>query len=289
MSLILTEISNAGIAMVADSSISMRNPVTGQTEPHKKDWLKILKVPRIHAAVAYWGNIGAVSGAEPFDQWLTTRIRDGAYTDLPSFANFLATELNTAAHDAPLPHEQCVGIHVAGYHPWQDNISRPTFYHVLNGDGHIAIRHHVTNQNGQQVLTRIDHQWIAEPRRLFYAHLDYPSDGRPLAESIAKLEAGYITRNGDYFPYLLISDGINFTQQTLQLSGISLPANPDRLGSRLGYLSLVMQTVIAIYGCSSLTEVVGGYVTALGITRNAAYLESTRKTKFPVLRALRFH
>jgi len=289
MSLILTEISNAGIAMVADSSISMRNPVTGQTEPHNKDWLKLLKVSRIHAAVAYWGNIGAVSGAEPFDQWLTTRIRDGAYTDLPSFAGFLAAELNTAAHNVPLPHGQCVGIHVAGYHLWQDNISRPTFYHVLNGNGHIAIRYHSANHNGQQVLTRIDHEWVAEPRTLFRANLDYPAAGRPLAESIAGLQEGYITRNGDYFPFLLISDGINYTRQTLKLSGISLPSNPERLGSRLGYLSLVMQTVIAIYGCSSLTEVVGGYVTALGITPDATYLESNRRTRFPALRALRFH
>ncbi len=63
MSLILTEISNVGIAMVADSAISMLNPKTLKTEAHERDWLKLLKVPRLRAAVFYWGNIGAVSGA----------------------------------------------------------------------------------------------------------------------------------------------------------------------------------------------------------------------------------
>jgi hypothetical protein len=61
MSLILTEISNAGIAMVADPAISMLNPVTHKVEAHQKDWLKLLKVQRINAAVSYWGNIGAVT------------------------------------------------------------------------------------------------------------------------------------------------------------------------------------------------------------------------------------
>jgi hypothetical protein len=285
MSLILTEISSAGIAMAADSAISMRNPQTGQTEAHEKDWLKLLKAQRIMAAVAYWGNIGAVSGQQDFDEWLELRLRSNAYNDLPSLAGFLADELNKATKNKPLPYDQCVGIHVAGYHKWEDGVARPTFYHVHNGHGHIAPNYTLGLAQGQIVVTGMNPEWVAEPRRLFQAHLDYPSPASPLAQNIAGLDGGYITRNGDYFPYLLISDGMNFIRQTLGLAGISLPRDDKKLGPRLGYLSLVMRTVISIYSCSSLTEIIGGHVTALGITPDGRYEGiTTRKSKFVALR-----
>lgn len=286
MSLILTQISNAGIAMVADSAISFLNPKTGEIETHQKDWLKLLKVPRIHAAVSYWGNIGAVSRAQAFDEWLAERIKTNAYDDLPSLAHYLASELNSACQNKPLPNGNYVGVHVSGYHPWQDDVNRPMFFHVHNGDMHIAINYETANKGGQQVIIGISHKLVAKPRKLFEAHLDYPSANRSLADNVSGLDSGYITRNGDYFPYLLIADGLEFTRQTLRVAGVTLPRDPERLGSRLGYLSLIMQTVIGIYGRSSLAKIVGGHVTALGITPDARYVgETTRKSKFVSRRA----
>ena len=160
------------------------------------------------------------------------------------------------------------------------------FFHVHNGHGHIAIKYDVASFNGQPVLAGISSKWEGEPRRLFQAHLDYPSDQHSLADNIEQLKTGYITRNGDYFPYLLISDGLNYTRALLNYAGVSLPRDPEKLPSRLGYHALIMQTVIAIYDRSSLTKIIGGHVTALGIAPDSRYVgESTRRSKFVSRRA----
>src|SRR4051812_38626445 len=93
MSLVLTELSEAGIAMAADSAISMQSK--GQTVSREM-WKKLLKVPKIKAGISYWGTIGLIT-SERFDVWLEWKIAQGAYADLRSFADYIAAELNNAA------------------------------------------------------------------------------------------------------------------------------------------------------------------------------------------------
>jgi len=125
------ELSKAGIAMVTDSAISKL--VNGHIRTiDQQQWAKLLKVQRIGAAVSYWGSIGYITSAR-FDHWLDRKIREGNYTDMPSFADYLANAINQACHQLPIA--EPVGIHVAGYNVWADEVRRPTFYHVHNGHG----------------------------------------------------------------------------------------------------------------------------------------------------------
>jgi hypothetical protein len=124
MTLVLTEVSQAGIAMVADSAISPLRKGLIVTRDQQQ-WKKLLKVRRIQAGVSYWGGIGYIT-RERFDEWLERKIEQGTYKDLASFADYLATEMNNAARGKPIP--QPAGIHVAGLHSWPDGSRRPSFF-----------------------------------------------------------------------------------------------------------------------------------------------------------------
>jgi hypothetical protein len=77
MTLILTELSNAGIAMAADSAISML--INGKiVTKDQRHWTKLLRVPRIKAGISYWGSIGLIHKGR-FDEWLEQKIQNGSY------------------------------------------------------------------------------------------------------------------------------------------------------------------------------------------------------------------
>ena len=73
MTLVLTELTPAGIAMAADSAIVLRKGGS-LIERNKRNWQKVLTVPSILAGNSYWGCIGAVTSVQ-FDQWLANVIR----------------------------------------------------------------------------------------------------------------------------------------------------------------------------------------------------------------------
>lgn len=123
--------------MAADSSISIlkRGKVLSVNREY---WKKLIKVDRIAAGISYWGTIGLIT-QDRFDEWLEHKIASGSFTDLLSFANYLAKELNDAAGDKLMRQNQPAGIHVAGMHEWEDGKLRPTFYHVHNGHLHVEL------------------------------------------------------------------------------------------------------------------------------------------------------
>jgi hypothetical protein len=87
MTLVLTELSNAGIAMAADSAITQLSPSGKITDIDKQGWTKILRVPKIGAAISYWGMIGLVTQTQ-FDIWLQRVIDDeNNYDNLEEFCN----------------------------------------------------------------------------------------------------------------------------------------------------------------------------------------------------------
>ena len=214
MTLILTELSQAGIAMAADSAISYYEPNGNIKHVDHKGWKKLLWVPRIRAGVSYWGFVGKVV-SQRFDEWLEDRIASQNYRDLRNFADFLADELNSKCRNQPLDSNECVGIHVAGYHSWEDNVRRPTFYHVHNGHGHILYQGTVAvaarGMNGQPIqrLLPTNPTWVWAPRGLFQVNDDFPNHNRSPADNLAMFSGGpYLTRNGDIGHYILIGDAL---------------------------------------------------------------------------------
>lgn len=261
MTLVLTELSNVGIAMAADSAITRLS--RGRViEVDQQGWAKLLRVPSIEAAISYWGMIGAVTQAR-FDTWLERMISSGSYTDLESFVDCLADALNDACHGKPLAEGQDVGIHVAGYSQWTDGERRPVFFHVHNGHGRMVIQHE-KDQDGR--LVAVHPKWAADPRKLFEKHRDFPQASKSVEENLTILQTGYITRNGEYFLYSVIWQHLQQALNYINLiPNVSIPRDPTRLSSRKGFLHTILETMVRIYRCSNQSRIIGGTVTSLGI------------------------
>jgi hypothetical protein len=302
MTLVLTELSEAGIAMVADSAISFLDPVTRVPKDSDKQWQKLLRVPRIKAAIAYWGEIGRVEPQQRFDEWLHDWIHTASYDDLPSFAEALAAHLNRACKGKILDEGQTVGIHVAGMHLWADNKLHPTFFHVHNG--HATVEIQVNTDDNEIMLSagtavyriptgsarlpelkdlllaaqcpgaKLNYNRRDEPRKLFEAHRDFPDSNLTPDVNLQRLAAGYLTRNGDYAPFVLIAGAMDMVRIGLNtVPGVSIPRKPDQIGARIGYLHMLMQTVIRTYHCSTMNRIIGGQISSLGITPNGTYYD----------------
>jgi len=264
MTLVLTELSDAGITMAADSAITKLS--RGRIiEVNQQGWLKLLRVPRINAAVSYWGTIGAVTQIQ-FDTWLQRVIDTENYDDLESFAGRVANALNTACRNRPLANGNDMGIHVTGYSQWLDGVRRPVFYHVHNGHGKFNINE-IKDERG--VITAVIPEWQSEPRGLFEVHQDFPFLTKTIDENVAILHNGYITRNGAFFIYAVLWHHMQYALQYINLiQGVSLPRNMSDLSSRKGFLHTMLEMIIQLYRCSNQSRIIGGTVTSLGIGEN---------------------
>ena len=75
--------------MAADSAITYTHPRSRKiTRINETGWTKVLKAPKIYAAVGYWGDVGRIHSE--FDRWLQKEIDQASYSDLPSLATALA-------------------------------------------------------------------------------------------------------------------------------------------------------------------------------------------------------
>lgn len=265
MTLVITEVSNVGIVLAADSAITkMRgNKII---EIDQQGWRKVLEVPAIKAGISYWGMIGSVTSIR-FDQWLERVIASGNYSDLASFADHLANSLNKACNNKPLTDTRGLGVHVAGYATWGDGKKRPFFYHVHNGHGAMQIQHEVEKLvDGRNRLVAVHPRWEGEPRKLFEKHQDFPCENKSLEENLQILNNGYITRNGDYFFYSIIWDKLQQGFSYLNLiPNVSIPRDPNKLNSRKGLLHTALETTIRVYRCSNQSKIIGGKVRSLAI------------------------
>lgn len=280
MTLVLTEVSKVGIVMAADSAITYSVDSQGRPiEKQQKYWDKLIRVPSIKAAVSYWGIIGAVN--KQFELWLKRVIEIGkqkSYYDLDSFADYLANSMNKACGDKPLAENQCVGVHVAGYTKWEDGERRPAFYHVHNGHLHMETEIETIDVNGQKILKAVHPKLVADPRKLFEKHKDFPKESESLEANLRFLDIGYITRNGDYFVYAVLADHIERAIGFINhIPGVSIPRDPSSLGSRKGYVHLMLETMVRIYACSRMGRVIGGEVKSLAIGFNGYLSQAGKK------------
>jgi hypothetical protein len=236
MTLILTEVSKAGIAMVSDTMIRMVSPNDGQIitgRPptyHKKLFIiKPLGPLKLSGAVSYWGTIGQIiPDPNEFEDWIGSLAHNTTATSLIGFADELAQAVNARCNNKIL--SQPVGFHVAGYDAWSDFCPRPTFLHVHNGhlnmglnlnDGECYASVPTGSANKEQPITFEEKQFIGlashyingakvhyDPkicsRSLFRTNNDFPDTKQNLETNLKPLDQGYRTLNGDYPPIALI-------------------------------------------------------------------------------------
>jgi hypothetical protein len=264
MTLLLTECSTAGVVMAADSAITtFRNGHI--VEVDQQGWCKVLKARKVRAAIGYWGFIGRIHAIR-FDEWLKKEIDRATYSDLPSLAVALADILNKACRNKPLADDQGAGLHVAGFHPWDDGQRRPFFFHVHNGHGYVNIRPVSQPLPQGEHLVEVRPRLILGPRTLFEPHQDFPSKDLTLEQNLDMLQSAYTTRNGDFFCYAVLWDSLQRAFNYLNLiPGFSIPRAPTSLGSRRGLLIAALETTIRVYRCSNQSRIVGGQVTSVAI------------------------
>lgn len=267
MTLVITELSNTGIVMAADSAITKYDRKTRKVlEVDQQGWAKLLPVRSIQAGISYWGMIGAITDVQ-FDDWLKKEvINSKAYDSLEAFADVLVLSLNKACHNKPLSQGEDVGLHVAGYMTWVDGIRRPAVFHVHNGHGTTDVMHHYEMIDGSQHLVRVIPTWKADERKLFEKHLDFPDTSKTLEENLWQLQNGFILRNGSYFIYAVIWEQMKAALAYINLiPDVSIPRDPDNLGSRKGLLHTVMDMMVRIYRCSNQSPIIGGTVKSIAI------------------------
>lgn len=224
MTLILTEISNFGIAMAADSAVtfSRRRVYVGAQ--------KLLPVRTINAGVSIWGR-GSI-GNKPADEWMQNFINNEVDKQMKlwDMASLLADELNQAFCGVI---DDRMGIHVAGFDE-KNGIRGPAFYHVHNGHYHIEF------VNGKIDIVPEEYP----PIREFRAHEDHPP--KKLNENYF-----YIIRNGDFSIFSILFDKVSPLLSNLySMAGLIFPY-PENLSARGEYLRFWIKTISEIYRLSN--------------------------------------
>jgi hypothetical protein len=240
MTLVLTQLSQNGISMAAESAVTFQISAPGGGTTHRvlHGARKLQPVPHIQAGISCWG-MGSIAGTDT-DLWVEDFIRrsQSSTNDLQSFTALLAKELNAIFP----PKSPNSGFHVAGY-VQSSSGSLPAFYHVHNGMS--------------QYYSSINPD-------IFNANLDMPPKEYPPGQF-------GITRNGDYklyahfFNYLF--SFINSIPTNPQFAGVQIPS-PNNLYTEAKLLRLQIQTVAGLYDVSNLVPGIGGPVSILGIGPN---------------------
>lgn len=231
MTLIITEVSSAGVAMLSDTMIREVGLISGQiltgippTYQRKLFVLPPLGPLRLWGAVSYWGGFGhMVKNKSDFEPWLAGVVSGTSASSLREFADKLAAAVNEKCQGRTL--QDNVGFHVAGFDSWEDVVPRPTFFHVHNGHLHTKLTQRSTgieamaptgSKNSNQPTTpnegklrRIvataklgdffDPDTVRGDRGEFKVHRDFPKDTKSRDENFAVLNDGYLTANGQYF------------------------------------------------------------------------------------------
>ena len=234
MTLVITEITKFGIAMVADSAVTSTEVMpSGKVMNRVLNGVRKLQViPYLGAAISVWGigSILASKGEVSTDNWLADFIeRHSSTGSLDEFANFLVKELQTVIG----PIQKPMGFHLSGY---VDISGRklPTFYHVRNVEGTYAQYTFHEFSPGQ----------------------DYPPQeiGNNLFER----------RNGDYGPYAALSEAVHQAIPKVQV-GMGLTIPHPSLPGRLAYLAAWVRFISDLYESSGLLKTIGGGIAAVGI------------------------
>lgn len=230
MTLIITELSKFGIAMVAETAVTEIIDFSGRRMARVLNGAqKLQQIPYLNAGISVWG-LGSISDI-PTDIWLMDFISQHAsVSSIADFAMKLVDSLQDEIGDIKEP----LGFHLAGY-VTVNGRNLPTFYHVRNVDG--TYKHY--NQHefipGQDIPPR---EIVSEP---------YP-----------------ITRNGDYGLYARLSEVQEMIMPFVEAeTGVSIPA--QSLTGRVRYHAAWVKFISDLYNSADLMRTIGANVSGLAI------------------------
>lgn len=244
MTLIITELSELGIAMVADSAITFHEETpSGVTLTRLFTGVRKLQFIRhLHAGISYWGNSQLPGPATLIttDVWLFDFIqRHRTIKSIHDFAEQLAEELQEVVGDIKEP----LGFHLAGYIVQEGKIL-PTFYHVRNVDG---------------------------PYGSYEYHDFIPGQDVPPQDMKGKLHR---TRNGDFGPYAVLSQAVEGVLPVIKTSiGLEIPY--PSLPGRIAYLEAWVRFIADLCASSQILPTIAGTVASLGIAPDGQVYDRT--------------
>lgn len=230
MTLILTELTQFGIAMAADSTITHTTRGHSYANPNAAEKLQI--IPYLNAGISCWG-LGQIAGTNT-DEWLAHFIsKNATLQSLGSFAENLAKALQSEVGPSPTKQSR-LGFHLAGFER-HDGRPQPSFYHVHDGPSTALQRRGV----------------IVDPSK-FNANHDVPP-----AEFMKYTR--WMTRNGDYQLYAQLFGLLeDFFGRAAEL-GIVIP-HSQNLNDRAEYLVFQIRTISDLYRMSNLVPGIGGEI-----------------------------
>lgn len=252
MTLLLTELSPLGIAMAADSAVTVRNQATGLTHAKPNAARKLQVVPHVTAGVSCWG-LGSIGGT-PTDQWLSHFIADStSLSTLQALADELAERLNKVVPSNKKGTNR-LGFHIAAFENHHDTPT-PSFYHVHDGPS-----------------TALQKRGVSVDPHRFNANHDMPPSK---FQSMVRAGEYYITRNGDYHLYARMFQLLEKFFAQLQPMGIRIPCSQD-LRDRAEYLVFQIRTMSELYRLSNLVPGIGGRIDYLTISPDGIHSQGVR-------------
>jgi len=252
MTLVLTELGSLGIAMAADSAVTIVHPSTGLRHVVPNAAKKLHVVPHLSAGISCWG-LGSIAGT-PTDQWLSSFIASSAsFTTLQGFANELARQLNAQVPTNTTGNNR-LGFHLAAFENYRGT-PIPSFYHIHDGPSTVSQQRCVTVNPNQ-----------------FNANHDVPPQWFQQNVSVGQ---SYITRNGDYQLYAQLFSQLEAFFQQLQPLGIMIPFSRN-LTDVAEYLVFQIRTMSEIYRLSNLVPGIGGCIHYLTINPAGIHSQGTK-------------
>jgi len=269
MTLVLTEISVFGIAMAADSAVTMLRDL-----PNGKRLVRVLvgikklqQIQKLQAGISVWGE-GKIAGIDS-DFWLDQFIktRENEYDSLGTFAALLEGELRDIIPEIDLQKDLygTIGFHLAGFVDFKGERT-PTFYHIHNG------RSEALERRGIEI----------DARRVNANH-DLPPE---LAHEYLDKERVYTTSNGDYRLYREIFERLETFFQDLAKSGKIVVPLSLSLRDRAEWLRFEIETMASLYKMMGIRypgieqyvrlPTIGGYITTLSISQKGIESYETR-------------
>lgn len=254
MTLILTEISQFGIVMAADSAVTEKITTPSGTNQYRvlTGVKKLQVIDKLNAGVSIWGQGEIIVGGNKVDTdvWLSDFIvnQKSNYNSLSDFATLLQNELRKyiAPINAALNPLGTIGFHLTGYVTHNGQLT-PTFYHIHNGESQ-ALKSRGININ--PTIVNANH--------------DLPPN---LAQLYLSQGKAYLTRNGDFTTYAALFHYLGkFLQNLSQQGGLTIPHSRN-LKERAEWLRFQIQTMSELYRLSNLhLPTIGGKIDTLLIT-----------------------
>ncbi len=270
MTLILSAFSSLGIAMAADSALTvpLRKPDGTIGDKVYYGTMKLFAIPKLMAGIAYWG-WGDIP--HPGADWLENEKLERTELWLPHFLEKNKEKYESIKDVALLLEDELRkripiidlmqypfgygGMHLAGYE-FVNEKSTPTFWHIHNG------KSQELNQK------KIDPSIVNANNDIPFDVTNNVDGARIDGKSIIEGKAGAILRNGDIEDYVALYELIfkpdSFFSKIVAKSGLTFPY-VKTLTDLVDLLEFQIQTIAGLHKFSKEGGGIGGRITKLTI------------------------